>query len=70
MALFKILRGNRDHLPGTLTDGWAYFCSDTGEFFIDVGSTGDPNAKRVQVSDPNSASVQIVDWTVEESGES
>lgn len=35
MALFKINRGGSSSLPQTLTDGWAYFCTDTGEFFID-----------------------------------
>ena len=35
MALFKINRGNSASLPVTKTDGWAYFCTDTAEFFID-----------------------------------
>ena len=35
MALFKVNRGNSATLPTTMTDGWAYFCTDTGEFFID-----------------------------------
>lgn len=35
MALFKVLRGNETSLPATKTDGWAYFCSDTGNFYID-----------------------------------
>lgn len=35
MALFKVLRGNETSLPTAKTDGWAYFCSDTGNFYID-----------------------------------
>ena len=35
MALFKICRGNESNLPDTLTDGYAYFCTDTGNFYID-----------------------------------
>ena len=35
MALFKILRGNETALPTKKTDGYAYFCTDTGSFFID-----------------------------------
>ena len=35
MALFKSLRGNEKNLPSTLTDGYAYFCTDTGNFYID-----------------------------------
>ena len=35
MALFKILRGNANDLPTNFHDGWAYFTTDTHEFFID-----------------------------------
>lgn len=35
MALFKICRGNESNLPDALTDGYAYFCTDTGNFYID-----------------------------------
>jgi hypothetical protein len=35
MALFKILRGKSQTLPATKTDGWAYFCTDDGGFYID-----------------------------------
>lgn len=35
MALFKILRGNASNLPTPQHDGWAYFTTDTHEFFID-----------------------------------
>lgn len=35
MSLFKVNRGNESNLPSKLTDGWAYFCTDTGSFLID-----------------------------------
>lgn len=35
MSLFKVNRGNESDLPIKLTDGWAYFCTDTGSFLID-----------------------------------
>ena len=35
MALFKILRGDSTNLPKPEHDGWAYFTTDTHEFFID-----------------------------------
>lgn len=62
MALFKVLRGNRENLPETKHDGWAYFCTDTGEFFIDY-DTGlkDNNApilKRKRVS----GGAQLIEW--------
>ena len=39
MALFKVNRGNSTTLPTAMTDGWAYFCTDTGEFFIDYADS-------------------------------
>ena len=35
MALFKILRGNAANLPKEMKDGYAYFCTDTHDFYID-----------------------------------
>lgn len=35
MALFKILRGNAENLPKDKKDGYAYFCTDTHDFYID-----------------------------------
>ena len=35
MTPFKINRGLEKELPTALTDGWAYFCTDTGNFYID-----------------------------------
>lgn len=49
MALFKVSRGNSTTLPATLTDGWAYFCTDTGEFFIDYADA-EGNLFRKQIN--------------------
>ena len=47
MALFKINRGNSSNLPGEKHDGWAYFCTDTGEFFIDYNDNNTIKRKRL-----------------------
>ena len=49
MALFKICRGNESNLPETLTDGYAYFCTDTGNFYIDWADS-DGNVSREHIS--------------------
>lgn len=49
MALFKVNRGNSTTLPSTMTDGWAYFCTDTGEFFIDYADA-EGNLFRKQIN--------------------
>lgn len=52
MALFKVNRGNSSTLPATKTDGWAYFCTDTGEFFIDyVDEQGNLNRKQINAEE-------------------
>lgn len=46
MALFKILKGNKDNLgkstnsTKTTNEGWAYFTPDDGKFYIDT-TTGE-----------------------------
>ena len=37
MALFKIAKGNKSNLPIIKTDGYAYFTTDDGTFYIDHG---------------------------------
>ena len=39
MAIFKICRGAEANLPSTKTDGYAYFTTDTGNFYIDYKNT-------------------------------
>ena len=41
MSLFKISRGSETNLPSQKTDGWAYFCTDTGSFWIDHKDAND-----------------------------
>lgn len=54
MALFKVSRGNSTTLPAVMTDGWAYFCTDTGEFFIDYAdSNGDLHRKPINADEAN-----------------
>lgn len=60
MALFKVLRGDRVNLDNyAFHDGYAYFCSDTGEFFIDcTTSLGEEVRKQIN----GSPQVQICEW--------
>lgn len=52
MALFKINRGNSATLPAAMTDGWAYFCTDTGEFYIDyANSQGNLHRKQINADE-------------------
>ncbi len=39
MALFKIFRGTSQNLPTSVHDGYAYFTTDDGKFYIDVDET-------------------------------
>lgn len=49
---FKINRGNKANLPATLIDGYAYFCIDTAEFFIDYAdSEGILYRKKINAKD-------------------
>lgn len=48
MALFKVYRGNETNLPTSMNDGWAYFCTDTGNFYIDW--TSESGLIRTQVN--------------------
>lgn len=51
MSLFKVYRGNKQALPTTMHDGYAYFCADSGEFFIDVDLSSDGTGlQRVQIN--------------------
>ena len=55
MALFKILRGAEANLPSTLTDGWAYYCTDTSKFYIDyLDSDGKLQRKELNAKEADS----------------
>lgn len=49
MALFKVCRGNESNLPTAKNDGWAYFCTNTGNFYIDWADSSN-NLVRVQIN--------------------
>lgn len=68
MALFKINRGNSTTLPTSLTDGWAYFCTDTGEFFIDYAdSNGSLHRKQINADEAKKISGYDVATTLNNS---
>jgi len=52
MALFKIKRGLNANLPdvSTSTDGYAWFVTDTGDFFIDYLDKTTNTVKRKKIS--------------------
>jgi hypothetical protein len=59
MALFRVSRGDSSNLPSVKTDGWAYFCSDTGEFFIDYTDL-DGNLQRKKINESHLQSLQTL----------
>lgn len=62
MALFKSLRGKRENLPSTKTDGYAYFCTDDGTFWIDyTDDNGTLQRKQLYVDD---AGVELTDTEI------
>ena len=62
MALFKSLRGKRGNLPSTKTDGYAYFCTDDGTFWIDyTDENGTLQRKQLYVDD---AGVELTDTEI------
>ena len=46
MALFKVFRGRKANLPVNTTDGYAYFTTDDGKFYIDAAGQGETIAAR------------------------
>ena len=52
MALFKVNRGTNTKLPAEMHDGWAYFCTDTAEFFIDYADpAGELHRKQINANE-------------------
>ena len=50
MALFKISRGSEKNLPAGITDGYAYFCTDNQNFYIDfIDNRGVSTRKKLGV---------------------
>ena len=50
MALFKIFKGRKVNLPQTKTDGYAYFTTDDGKFYIDHAGQGENLANRTCIN--------------------
>ena len=47
MALFKISKGLAANLPTTYNEGWCYFTTDDGKFYIDISGDGGSTGTRV-----------------------
>lgn len=59
MALYKALRGTRDNLPTTKTDGWVYFCIDDGSYWLDYkDANGVLQRKQVDAGTVNGHTVE------------
>ena len=41
MALFKIKKGIKANLPTSYVEGYCYFTTDDGKFYIDTSNTSD-----------------------------
>lgn len=64
MALFKIFRGDRSVLESVpKNDGYAYFCVDSGEFFIDANDGTE--VKRIQINADYAKHLKNDDTTIE-----
>lgn len=60
MALFKVKRGNRAELPQTKTDGYAYFCTDDGSFWIDYAdANGTLHRKQIDAGSVAGHTVEV-----------
>lgn len=61
MALFKPLLGKRENLPTTLTNGYAYFCTDDGSFWIDyTDSNGVIKRKQINAQEAE----KLIDYNI------
>ena len=47
MALFKISKGLNANLPTVYNEGWCYFTTDDGKFYIDTSGSGGTTGTRV-----------------------
>ncbi|MDD6022170.1 MAG: hypothetical protein PUB94_05935 [Oscillospiraceae bacterium] len=59
MALFKVLRGNKNNLPTEKHDGYAYFCTDTKDFYIDY-IDANSEMQRTKISSDNAEKLRYV----------
>lgn len=67
--LFKILSGDSSRISTDITpfhEGWCYFCTDDGGFYIDAEQNGEQ--KRIRINPPNSSGSTAVTSTLLASG--
>lgn len=62
MALFKVNRGTSVNLPAAKHDGWAYFCTDTAEFFIDYLDENEVLQRKQISADEAKKLANQIDW--------
>lgn len=53
MALFKISKGQAANLPTKYNEGWCYFTTDDGKFYIDTSGTGGTTGTRIAINANN-----------------
>lgn len=64
MALFKVCRGKESDLPEQRTDGFAYFCRDSRNFFIDC-TDAEGKVVRMQINSDCANKIRYSDETGE-----
>ena len=60
MALFKIFKGSSTNLPSEMHDGYCYFTTDDGKFYIDYLDVDGTTLKRKPISGPGKSIEYIV----------
>jgi hypothetical protein len=60
MALFKIFKGNSANLPEEKHDGYCYFTTDDGIFYIDYLDADGITLRRRPISGPGNSIEYIV----------
>lgn len=60
MALFKISKGLKANLPTKYNEGWCYFTTDDGKFYIDTAGTGGTTGTRVVLNASKADALTVV----------
>lgn len=61
MALFKILKGESQNLPSELHEGYAYFLTDTGEFYVDISDSERRQLSAEKLSRTRSGETEVIE---------
>lgn len=61
MALFKILKGQSQNLPSELHEGYAYFLTDTGEFYVDISDSERKQLSAEKLSRTRSGETEVIE---------